>query len=140
MEHLPEFFANNLFLCVAFIIVLMLTVRAEFAHQTSKSNEMSPMQATRFMNNENAVVIDVSDAADFEKGHINNAINVPINELAKKLSDLQQYSDKAVLTYCRSGQQSVRACKLLKKSKFSNVHNISGGLKNWLESNLPTVK
>ena len=140
MEHLPEFFANNLFLCIAFIVVLMLTVRAEFAHQTSRTNEMSPMQATRFMNNENAVVIDVSEATDFEKGHIKTAINVPIKEFETRLSELQKYSDKAVLTYCRSGQQSIRACKLLKKSNFSNVHNISGGLRNWTEANLPTIK
>ena len=140
MEHLPEFFANNLFLCIAFIIVLTLTVRAEFAHQISKTSAMSPMQATRYMNNENAVVIDVSEAGDFEKGHIKNAINVPIKELESKLSELQQHSDKAVLTYCRSGQQSIRACKVLKKSNFSNVHTISGGLKNWTEANLPTIK
>ena len=140
MEHLPEFFANNLFLCIAFIVVLMLTVRAEFAHQTSRTNEMSPMQATRFMNNENAVVIDVSEATDFEKGHIKTAINVPIKEFETRLSELKKYSDKAVLTYCRSGQQSIRACKLLKKSNFSNVHNISGGLRNWTEANLPTIK
>ena len=140
MEHLPEFFANNLFLCIAFIVVLILTVRAEFAHQTSRTNEMSPMQATRFMNNENAVVIDVSEAADFEKAHIKTAINVPIKEFETRLSELQKYSDKAVLTCCRSGQQSIRACKLLKKSKFSNVYNISGGLRSWTEANLPTIK
>jgi len=140
MEHLPEFIANNLFLFIAFIIVLMLTIRAEFIHQISKTSEMSPMRATRFMNNENAVVIDVSDAADFEKGHINNAINVPFKDLANKVPDLQKYSGKAVLTYCKSGQQSVRACKILKKSNFSNVHTISGGLRNWMESNLPIIK
>ena len=140
MEQLPEFFANNLFLCIAFIIVVMLTISAEFVHQISRTSEMSPMQATRFMNNENAVVIDVSEAGDFEKGHIKNAINVPIKDLQSKLSELQQYSDKAVLTYCRSGQQSIRACRVLKKSNFNNVHNISGGLKNWTEANLPTIK
>jgi rhodanese-related sulfurtransferase len=140
MEHLPEFFANNLFLCVAFIIVLILTVRAEFVHRANQANQMSPMQATRFMNNENAVVIDVSEVADYENGHINKAINIPMKELPNKLSDLQQYSDKAVLAYCKNGHQSVRACKVLKQSKFSNVHNISGGLQNWVESNLPITK
>ncbi len=140
MEHLPEFFANNLFLCLAFIVVLMLTLRAEFQHQSGKMNELSPMQATRLMNNENAVIVAVSETTDFEKGHIKNAINIPIKELTNKLPDLQKYSDKAVLTYCKSGNQSVRACKVLKQSNFSNVHNISGGLQNWKEANLPVVK
>lgn len=140
MEHLPEFFANNMFLCVAFLIVLVLTIRAELFHQSSKANELSPMQAIRVMNNEDAIIIDVSDAADFESGHITNAINVPLAELSNKLPDLQQYKDKAVLAYCKSGKQSNRACGVLKKSDFKKVHNISGGLHNWLESNLPIIK
>lgn len=140
MEHLPEFIANNLFLCVAFVIVLGLTIAAEIAHQTSKANDLSPTQATRHMNNENAVVVDVNDTAVFAKGHINNAINIPMAELANKLSELQPYKDKALLTYCTSGKQSSRACKLLKRSGFNKVHNIAGGLNNWLESNLPVIR
>lgn len=140
MEHLPEFIANNSFLVIAFIVVLLLTIRGEFLHQSAKTNELSPMQATRLMNNENAVIIDVSDVADFESGHIKNAINAPIKELTNKLPDLQKYGEKAVLTYCKTGHQSMRACKMLKQSGFNNVHNISGGLKNWKEANLPVVK
>ena len=140
MEHFPEFFANNSFLIIAFAVVLLLTVRAEFMHQSSKTNELSPLQATRLMNNENAVIIDVSETADYKNGHIKGAINVPMKELKSKLSELQKYSDKAVLAVCKSGNQSIRACKVLKQSKFSNVHNVSGGLHNWVESNLPVVK
>ena len=140
MEHLPEFISNNLFLFIAFIAVLMLTIRAEFAHQSGKAIELSPMQATRYMNNEGAVVIDVNEVADFEKGHISTAMNIPFADLSDKLTDLQKYKDKAVLTYCKDGKRSSRACKLLKQSNFSNVHVISGGLHNWLESKLPVIK
>jgi len=140
MEHLPAFFANNLFLCVAFLVVLVMTIRAEFLHQFNKANDLSPLQATRFMNSENAVVIDVNDAATFDSGHIKQAINVPMTELTNKLADLQKYQDKAVLTCCKQGNQSGRACKILKKSGFTNVYNISGGLQNWLEANLPVTK
>ena len=140
MEHLPEFIANNLFLCVAFVVVLGLTIAAEIAHQSSKANDLSPTQATRYMNNENAIVIDVNDTAQFEKGHINNAINIPFAELSNKLSELQKYKDKALLTCCTSGKKASSACKLLKKSEFKKVHNITGGLNNWLESNLPVIR
>ena len=140
MEHLPEFFTNNSFLIIAFAVVLIMTIRAEMLHQSGKMNDLSPMQATRVMNNESAIIIDVSEAADFASGHIKDAINVPMKELSNKISDLQKYSEKAVLTVCKNGQQSVRACKMLKQSKFSNVHNISGGLRNWLEANLPIIK
>lgn len=140
MEHFPEFFANNLFLCIAFIVILMLTIRAEVQHQSSSAFEMSPLQATRLMNNENAVVVDVSDAKDYAGGHIKNAINIPLKELKNKLSELQKYRDKEILTCCQRGNQSMQACKVLKQSDFNNVHNISGGIHNWLELNLPTVK
>jgi len=140
MEHLPEFIANNMFLCAAFFIVLVLTVRAELHHQASKASELSPTQAIRIMNNETAVIIDVSDEVDYEGAHIKNAINVPIKELPDRLADLQKYKDKAVLTCCKDGKQSNRACKSLKQSDFKNVHSISGGLVNWSESNLPVIR
>ena len=140
MDYLPTFFANNLFLCSAFIVVLVMTIRAEILHQSNKANDLSPLQATRFMNNENAIVIDVNDSKEFESGHIKSAINVPMAELSSKMSDLEKYKNKAVLTCCKHGNQSSRACKQLRKSGFNNTFNISGGLHSWLEANLPVTK
>lgn len=137
MENFPEFFSNNLFLCSAFIIVLFMTVRAEILYRSNRHNELNPTEAIRFMNNESAVIIDVSPAADFKKGHIKDAINVPVSELANRLSELEAHKGKAVLAYCQAGSSSNRACKILRQAEFTNVRSLSGGLRAWSEANLP---
>jgi rhodanese-related sulfurtransferase len=92
------------------------------------------------MNNDDAVVIDVREANDFNNGHIKNAKNVPMSSFRSQLESLEKHRDKPVLMYCRSGSQSGKACRMLKKSGFSNIHNLGGGIVGWQDANLPLTK
>lgn len=140
MEQFIEFASNHLLLVGAFVVVLALVIKAEFDHQSGRANQMDPTAAIRLMNNEHAVVLDVREVADFSKGHIKNARNVPMSSLRSQLDSLAKHKDKPVLAYCRSGNQSGRACRMLKRSGFSNVHNLAGGVLNWQDANLPLTK
>ena len=141
MEHLPEFIMNHPLLWGGLAVVLVLLIRSEYEHQTSKASQLDPMNAIRLMNNnDDALVIDVRETADYKKGHIKNAKNIPLTTLKDKLDDFSKYKDQAVLAYCSSGAVSNKACSLLQKAGFSNVHNISGGLNGWLDAKLPTTK
>lgn len=140
MEQFIEFASNHLLLVGAFVVVLALVVKAEFDHQSGKANQMDPTAAIRLMNNDHAVVLDVREVSDFSKGHIKNAQNVPMSALKSQLDSLDKHKDKPVLAYCRSGHQSGRACRMLKRSGFSNVHNLAGGILNWQDANLPLTK
>jgi rhodanese-related sulfurtransferase len=140
MEQLIEFAGNHLFLVGAFVVVLALVIKAEFEHQSGKANQMEPTAAIRLMNNDEAIVLDVREAADFNNGHIKNAKNIPFTSLKSQLDSLVKDKNKPVLAYCRSGNVSGKACRILKNSGFSNVHNLSGGILNWQEANLPLTK
>ncbi len=140
MEHLSEFISNHLFLWGALVAVLILLVKSEIEHQSGKSNQLNPMNAIRMMNNEDALVLDVRETADFGKGHIKNAKNMPFSSLKVKLKDITKYKNAAVLAYCNTGTVSNKACKVLQNEGFSNVHNIAGGINSWLEAKLPTTK
>jgi rhodanese-related sulfurtransferase len=140
MEHLSEFIGNHIFLWGALVAVLILLIKAEIEHQGGKANQLNPMNATRMMNNEDALVLDVRETADFSKGHIKNAKNIPFSSFKDKVKDIAKYKNKAVLTYCATGAVSNRACKLLQKEGFTNVHNVAGGMNSWLEAKLPTTK
>ena len=140
MEQLIEFAGNHLFLVGAFVVVLALVIKAEFEHQSGRANQMDPTAAIRLMNNDDAIVLDVREATDFNNGHIKNAKNIPITSLKSQLDSLMKDKDKPVLAYCRSGNVSGKACRILKNSGFSNVHNLSGGILNWQEANLPLTK
>ncbi|NNJ98431.1 MAG: rhodanese-like domain-containing protein [Gammaproteobacteria bacterium] len=92
------------------------------------------------MNNDDAVVLDVREAADFNNGHIKSAKNIPLTALKSQLDSMADDKNKPILAYCRSGNVSGKACRILKSSGFSNVHNLAGGVLNWQEANLPLTK
>lgn len=140
MEHLSEFIGNHIFLWGALVAVLILLVKSEIEHQSGKSNQLNPMNATRMMNNEDALVLDVRETADFGKGHIKSAKNMPFSSLKAKLKDITKYKNAAVLAYCNTGAVSNKACKVLRNEGFTNVHDIAGGINSWLEAKLPTTK
>ena len=140
MEQLIEFAGNHLFLVGAFVVVLMLVIKAEFEHQAGRANQMDPTAAIRLMNNDDAVVLDVREAADYSKGHIKNARNIPMSSFKSQLDSLKHDKDKPVLMYCRSGNVSGKACRILKKSGYTNVHNLAGGMLSWQDANLPLTK
>ena len=102
-------------------------------------HNMSGSQVTDLINREDAVIIDVRPAADFAKGHIINAINVPASNLAKQMTQLSKYKDKTVVVSCRSGAQSSVARKQLIKEGFSKVYNLKGGILSWQSDNLPVT-
>jgi rhodanese-related sulfurtransferase len=140
MEQLIEFAGNHLFLVGAFVVVLALVIKAEYEHQSGRANQLDPTAAIRLMNNDEAVVLDVREAADFNNGHIKNAKNIPFTSLKGQLDNLLKDREKPVLAYCRSGNVSGKACRILKGSGFSNVHNLAGGILSWQDANLPLTK
>jgi rhodanese-related sulfurtransferase len=140
MEQFIEFAGNHLLLVGAFVVVLMLVIKAEYEHQAGRANLVDPTAAIRLMNNDDAVVIDVREANDFNNGHIKNAKNVPMSSFKSQLESLEKHREKPVLMYCRSGSTSGKACRMLKKSGFSNIHNLAGGIVGWQDANLPLTK
>lgn len=140
MEQIIEFAGNHLFLVGAFVVVLTLVIKAEFEHQSGRANQVDPTAAIRLMNNDDAVILDVREATDFNNGHIKNAKNIPMSSLKNQLDNLAKEMDMPILMYCRSGNISGKACRVLKRAGFTNVHNLAGGILSWQDANLPLTK
>lgn len=75
------------------------------------------------------LLIDVRSPEEFEEGHAEGAINLPINDIARgELGVLKEISkDVALELYCHSGTRSEWAKELLINAGFKNVRN-SGGI------------
>jgi len=73
-----------------------------------------------------AIIVDVRTKGEFKNGHLNNAINIPLDSISKEISKYEK--DKIIITCCASGMRSASAKSLLKSKGYSNVHN--GG--SWL--------
>lgn len=83
------------------------------------------------LNNNDIHLVDARTTAEFEEGHIQNAVNIDVLETdfitkAEKL-DLQ----KPVYVYCRSGKRSAKAALILKEVGFKEIYDMQGGYLLW---------
>ncbi|NNE16951.1 MAG: rhodanese-like domain-containing protein [Myxococcales bacterium] len=76
-----------------------------------------------------AMLVDVRSPGEFSGGHIEGAINIPIQDLAGRAEDLGDKSGEIVL-YCQSGARSAMAKRLLESKGFSQVHDM-GSMASW---------
>jgi len=77
------------------------------------------------------LVLDIRPPGEWDDdlGHIDNAVNVPVNDLAAHLVDLDRYKKGTVLIYDRTGSSTQRAGQILVTSGFRDVSVLDGGLK-----------
>ena len=78
-----------------------------------------------------AKIIDVRSPQEFEEGHIDDAINIPLYEINSNFVKIINDKNQEIVLYCLSGQRSKNAYKKLIKLGYSNVFNLYGGLENW---------
>jgi len=69
-------------------------------------------------------LLDVRTAGEFQRGHIEGATNIPIDEIRDRITELS--ADKPILVYCLTGIRSYFVCRILKQSGLQAV-NLSGG-------------
>ena len=80
---------------------------------------------------EGAVVLDVRTPEEFAEGHLPNAVNIPVDEVARRIDEVDRLvaSDKSrpIVTYCGSGARSKTATQILEAAGHTRVVN-GGGL------------
>lgn len=70
------------------------------------------------------IFIDVREADEFARGHVNGALNIPLSELMNNRTLKQDIpKDSEIIVYCRSGSRSTLAMQLLNKMGYTNVKN-----------------
>ncbi len=72
-----------------------------------------------------AQVVDVRSVAEYQSGAYPGAVNIPVQELDRRLGELAR--DRPVVVYCASGMRSASAERLLRARGFADVVN-GGGL------------
>jgi rhodanese-related sulfurtransferase len=101
---------------------------------------ISTLQATLLINQQNALVLDVREAAEYEKGHMLNARNIAFGELQARAAELEKHKAKPLIVVCDNGNRSGRAATALRKQGFEQVFTLSGGIGAWRQAGLPLEK
>jgi len=89
---------------------------------------------------ENAVLVDVRTDGEFAEGHLQGAtqINYSASNFEARIKELDR--DKPVYVYCRSGNRSGRAARIMKGLGFKEVYNLEGGILAWQRKGKPVKK
>ncbi|WP_271716049.1 rhodanese-like domain-containing protein [Anaeromicropila herbilytica] len=77
-----------------------------------------------YINNVNAIIIDLRDYSEYKKGHVPNAVNIELENLSRYRRKLDKYKD--IVLYCDRGSISLLASRELSKLGY-HVINVAGG-------------
>jgi len=72
-------------------------------------------------------ILDVRTPREYENQHLVNAKHIPVKNLTDNLAMLQDDKDKRIIVYCRSGNRSIKASRILEKNGFTPLH-VEGGI------------
>jgi rhodanese-related sulfurtransferase len=84
---------------------------------------------------ERALLIDVREPEEYERGHLPNSQLLPLKDLVGALETLPK--DRPVFLVSRSGRRSTRAMRLMVESGFEEVFNLKGGVLSWMARGRP---
>tara|TARA_Y200000002_G_scaffold130845_1_gene107826 strand:- start:56 stop:424 length:369 start_codon:yes stop_codon:yes gene_type:complete len=86
--------------------------------------------AIHLVNNEKYYFLDVRTLREHDNMSIPNTYCIPIQEISERMSELEEQKDKVIVVYCRSGNRSNKATKILNDNGFNAV-NLIGGMNKW---------
>ncbi len=93
------------------------------------------LEEWKAMDQADLVLLDVRDNMAFQYGHIENSINLPLEELKKQIenSELSEQlkQNKKIVVYCKRGEASAEAVTLLREQGL-DAYNLVGGYMAWL--------
>lgn len=87
-------------------------------------------------NNEDYVILDVRTLDEYNEGHLDKALLIPVDKLKERLGELPK--DKPIIVYCRSGVRSNKAANILIENGFTGIYDM-GGILGWQEAGFPVV-
>lgn len=86
---------------------------------------------------ESTILLDIRTQDEYALGSLPGAINIPLDELRERMNELPK--DKAIITFCAVGLRGYLAYRILVQHGFTNVKNLSGGLKTYKTAVAPIV-
>ena len=139
MDALLPFVTAHPLLIAALALSLLSIVANELHGSLTGGQKLPPTEAVRLINDRDAKVVDVRPVADFKKGHLLGAVNIPHDKLKDRLSELEKDKSRPLILYCALGGTARESALLLKQAGFAEVYPMAGGLNAWIGASLPVT-
>lgn len=125
----------NFKILMAFSLIVIITTLTGCSSSDSSSdtssNIISSKEAKEMMDGDSdIIVLDVRTQEEYDSGHIESAILIPVDQIADKVESVLTDKDATILVYCRSGRRSASASKELVDLGYTNIYDF-GGIIDW---------
>ena len=88
--------------------------------------------------NPSLMILDVRTEGEYNEEHIEGAINIPLDELQQRLSEINP--NDQILVYCRTGNRSTQAAEILVENGVSGFYHMRGGIVAWKQKGYSVTK
>ena len=107
---------------------------------STSATDLSVSEFTGKVAEQGVVTLDVRTPGEFSEGYIEGAqlIDFQSGNFENEIAALDKSKTYAV--YCRSGNRSGQAVKVMREAGFNNLYNLNGGVIDWANAGLPLVK
>jgi len=134
-----KFFIDNWFLFLAAATSGALLLWPLLNKGAGGAGKLSTNDAVQLINREKAVLIDVSEPAEYAAGHVAGAKSVPLSQIETSTA-LPKNKALPLVVVCATGARAAKGVAALKKLGFENARALGGGLEAWRAANLPVEK
>jgi len=110
---------DKLWIVILGVVVLVLVVKAMAG--ASRGNTVVAKEKIK----QGALAMDVRSAGEYQRGHFDGALNIPVQELETRIDELKD-KKRAIVVYCASGMRSANAAKILSSAGFTDVTDAGG--------------
>lgn len=140
LPRIPQFIGHHPLLVGAFIVIVLALIGLEGSKRFRGFKELTPAGLTQLINRDNALLIDVSAQADYEKAHVPGARHVAPSQFDPESKELKKARELPVAIVSRNSVDSEKAARRLVKAGFTRVYTLSGGIDAWRRADLPLAK
>jgi rhodanese-related sulfurtransferase len=134
------FLEKNWPLVLVFLLSGVMLLWPFLQRRLSPVREVGTFDATRLINSENAIILDIREPKEFTGARLPNAIHVPLSQMKERGAELAKFVSRPVIVYCERGMRGGAAAAALAKLGFTRVQNLRGGLRAWKDAGLPMHK
>ncbi|WP_022942816.1 rhodanese-like domain-containing protein [Psychromonas hadalis] len=111
------------------------------AFSQAKMQQLEPQVLLKLIQDQQApLILDVRSTGEFQQGHIQGAINISYDLLGAKSELLNDYKNRLIVVYCRSGRRAQVAYQILQKKGFKQLIDLKGHMILWQQRQYPLVR
>lgn len=99
--------------------------------------EVNAQEAWELLKNIDPFVLDVRTIKEYQQFHLNGATLIPIQQLQRRIAELESRKHEDIFIYCATGNRSTVAARILADSGYKRIYNLRYGVYDWARQGFP---